>query len=94
MLPIFLEKINSLVGKNIQETGWAAGTKNISMADVCLMTWLSTTIHNAFFRFHYEHDPDHYKKMLEKFPILDKYWTRNYPLIEDYIENRRENYLL
>ena len=59
-IPVFLEKINRNVEGCIQRTGWAA-TNDISIADICLLTWISTLIFNDFFKFHYE-DIEHYVK--------------------------------
>ena len=62
----FLEIINRNCESNINLHGWAA-TKELSIADVALLTWFSSIVFNPFRKEKGEEE-------LEKFPILMGYW--------------------
>ena len=78
VLPEFLRKINKNIDTNYMKHGWAA-TKELSIADVALLTWLSSVIFNPYFE-------TERSQLLSKFNNLSLYWDDKKQYINDYIK--------
>ena len=68
------------IGPNFEKTGFAAG-KAFSAADVAVMTFLGNWTFNKMRK-------DKLKGLMEKFPLLTKYWEARKGDFGDYYDTR------
>ena len=84
-LPGLFETLVKAIGPNFEKTGFAAG-KAFSAADVAVMTWLGNWSFNAMRK-------EGLKDIIEKFPLLTKYWETRKGDFGDYYDTREPKLL-
>ena len=84
-LPALLETLVKAIGPNFEKTGFAAG-KAFSAADVAVMTFLGNWSFHAMRK-------DGLKEVIEKFPLLTKYWEARKGDFGDYYDTRKPKLL-
>ena len=79
-LPGFLDDLTKRCEKNIFKWGYATG-KKYTLADVCLLGWLSKHALNPMFA-------DNLKSLVADYAWIKKYWDLHKEKLESYLEKR------